>query len=287
MNEGKSVHEVAQSGPGLAFVLFADAFTTMRGGHLLSILFFFMLCLLGLDSAFAWVQTLQTYVYDAILSRQSDGSGSIPKRVTMLSLIILCVSMFLLGLPFATRRGAYYLEVVDHFCPTYCLLVTVFFEYILLGYLVGAEKMIAIVETTQKEPLSPFWRKACASQMRYIGPIMLGVLFVFTVISEGQVGSSLKVNSDGYYVYRGFPTDLIVVGWLTVIVPVLVFVFYIVKVDLKRFFGVILWPRVRRILGGKTSKRKGSLPVGGYPHLEPDVIGQARERVKTETPTDG
>eukprot|EP00397_Hematodinium_sp_SG-2012_P012235 GEMP01012399.1.p1 GENE.GEMP01012399.1~~GEMP01012399.1.p1 ORF type:complete len:575 (+),score=102.84 GEMP01012399.1:323-2047(+) len=286
---GVPVHEVAVSGPGLAFVLFADAFTTMAGGHGLAVLFFFMLLLLGLDSAFAFVQTLQTYVFDAILTRRPDlnvpGKG-LPKRYAILSLTVLCCSMFLLGLPYATRRGAYYLEVVDHFCPTYCLLITVFFEYIVLGYHVGAEKILVMAESTRgaDNPLPPAFRRFLEVQMKYIGPGMLFVLFMFTAISEGLVGSRLRANPDGYTVYDGFPSGTIAMGWLTVIIPVAIFIFFIIKVDLQRVFCAILCPRLSRLLR-KTRpspndyvNMQGLGQSAGYPHLTPEVIGRANGR---------
>merc|ERR550534_3145897 len=134
----------------------------------MSAAFFLMLVLLGLDSSFAWVQTLQTYIMDAILSRRPDlnsGKG-LTLKYSLFTLSILCCALFLLGLPYATQRGAYYLEVIDHFCPTYCLLITVFFQYILLGHLVGVDKIISIVETTIENPLTPCWRRFYEVQMR-------------------------------------------------------------------------------------------------------------------------
>lgn len=48
---GKPIHEVAQEGPGLAFVVYPEVLATMPGSWIWSIAFFLMLLTLGLDSS--------------------------------------------------------------------------------------------------------------------------------------------------------------------------------------------------------------------------------------------
>lgn len=48
---GKPIHEVAQEGPGLAFVVYPEILATMPGSWIWSVAFFLMLLTLGLDSS--------------------------------------------------------------------------------------------------------------------------------------------------------------------------------------------------------------------------------------------
>jgi SNF family Na+-dependent transporter len=48
---GKPIHEVAQEGPGLVFVVYPEALATMPGASVWSLIFFLMLLTLGLDSS--------------------------------------------------------------------------------------------------------------------------------------------------------------------------------------------------------------------------------------------
>jgi SNF family Na+-dependent transporter len=59
---------VAEAGTGLAFVTYPEALALLPLPWLWSILFFFMIFLLGLDTEFAAVETFLTTLYDAFPS---------------------------------------------------------------------------------------------------------------------------------------------------------------------------------------------------------------------------
>ncbi|CAK0835850.1 unnamed protein product [Prorocentrum cordatum] len=75
----------------------------------LSALFFLTLFLLGLDSSFAVVETLQTYLNDWMMSRNPGVKLSV--RGNALRLVLLCTALLLIGLPYVTREGYLLLEV--------------------------------------------------------------------------------------------------------------------------------------------------------------------------------
>ncbi|KAJ9438771.1 Sodium-dependent serotonin transporter [Diplonema papillatum] len=70
-----SVDVLAQrGGAGLAFMTLAEGVSQFGdGSNVFSFLFFLMLLTLGLDSTFAWIETLNTYVYD--YSRKVTGTA--------------------------------------------------------------------------------------------------------------------------------------------------------------------------------------------------------------------
>ena len=59
-----------------------------------------------------------------------------------LALLLICSIGFVMGLIFTTRAGFMFLDVVDHFCPTYCMLTAAFLQYILFGYVYGSDKIM-------------------------------------------------------------------------------------------------------------------------------------------------
>merc|ERR1712072_178992 len=99
------VETLAKSGTGLAFIVYAEALTLLgAGSHFFSFVFFMTLFLLGVDSSIAWIETLNTCILDEL--RKRDIKDTHPTAIPAASPFLI----FLLGLPFATRGGLYYLD---------------------------------------------------------------------------------------------------------------------------------------------------------------------------------
>uniref|UniRef100_A0A915HFM5 Transporter n=1 Tax=Romanomermis culicivorax TaxID=13658 RepID=A0A915HFM5_ROMCU len=71
---GKPIEEVADHGPGLVFVVYPEAISTMPGSTLWALLFFMMLLTLGLDSSFGGSEAIITGLSDEfpILKRNRE-----------------------------------------------------------------------------------------------------------------------------------------------------------------------------------------------------------------------
>lgn len=105
--EGLPVEEVAtRSGTGLAFITIAEAMSFFPTGieNVMSVLFYVMLLTLGLDSSYAWTETIVSSAQEALVSK---GIKYRPWKVTL----VLCIIMFLFGLVFTTRMGNEILDV--------------------------------------------------------------------------------------------------------------------------------------------------------------------------------
>ncbi|PRD31875.1 UNVERIFIED_CONTAM: Sodium- and chloride-dependent GABA transporter 1 [Trichonephila clavipes] len=94
LGPGTSVEDVVASGPGLAFMAYPEALSRLPVPQLWSILFFFMLFILGLDSEFALMENVLTSFCDEYPRLRNH------KSKFCIALGIIC---FLLGLPCTTR----------------------------------------------------------------------------------------------------------------------------------------------------------------------------------------
>mmetsp|Transcript_14915 Transcript_14915/g.37800 ORF Transcript_14915/g.37800 Transcript_14915/m.37800 type:complete len:584 (+) Transcript_14915:64-1815(+) len=227
---GLPVEEVASAGTGLAFEVFAEVLTLFPGGSspFFSVCFFFMLLLLGLDSGFAFVETLQTYVVDFIQHKNPELVMT-PKRNVMV-VTGVCGVLFLIGMVYTTRVGSNLLDVADHFCPTYCLLFVALVEYVLIAWKYGAEKMVEDIQNCAPPQWQQYiYGKAMAFQMKFIGPIGISFILVMALIDEFD-GDSLVANDSGWRTYGGYPTGVIIcLGWGSVVLPVSFFLCSAIK----------------------------------------------------------
>uniref|UniRef100_A0A5F9DW48 Solute carrier family 6 member 7 n=1 Tax=Oryctolagus cuniculus TaxID=9986 RepID=A0A5F9DW48_RABIT len=114
---GVPVDQVAKAGPGLAFVVYPQAMTMLPLSPFWSFLFFFMLLTLGLDSQFAFLETIVTAVTDEFPYYLR------PKKAVFSGLI--CVAMYLMGLILTTDGGMYWLVLLDDYSASFGLMVVV------------------------------------------------------------------------------------------------------------------------------------------------------------------
>lgn len=108
------VSEVADQGPGLAFVAYPAAVALLPVPQLWSSLFFFMLLTLGLDSQFAMVETVTTGLIDEY---------PVLRKKKMWFTLGICIVAFLLGLLLVTRSGIYWFNLYEWYSAFYGLLI--------------------------------------------------------------------------------------------------------------------------------------------------------------------
>ncbi|NXE03897.1 S6A12 protein, partial [Lophotis ruficrista] len=126
------IAEVAQSGPGLAFIAYPTAVTMMPVSQLWSCLFFLMLIFLGLDSQFVCVESMVTALIDMFpgVFRKKGR-----RELLILAIAVIC---YLLGLLLVTEGGMYIFQLFDYYAASgTCLLFLAIFEVISVGWVYG------------------------------------------------------------------------------------------------------------------------------------------------------
>ena len=93
---GLEIDQVAESGPGLAFIAYPKAVAEMPVAPLWSIMFFIMVILLGLDSQFVGVEGLITTLVDLYPKARKS-----PQREIFT--ILVCIVHFFIGLSMTTQ----------------------------------------------------------------------------------------------------------------------------------------------------------------------------------------
>ncbi len=193
---GTPLTELAASGPGLAFVVFPEAISLMPLSGLFSILFFLMLLLLGIDSAFSLAEALNAAL--------SDCHKHLP--IAMIS-IAVCAAAAIAGVIYTTRAGLYLLDIVDHFVTSYNLLLVGICQSILVGWIYRAEKMRRYINQVSDWEVGKWWNVS----IKYIIPLVLVTLL------GAQFSTDLRIP------YEGYPAWALGIGWGIVIVPLLAF----------------------------------------------------------------
>ncbi|XP_042631733.1 sodium- and chloride-dependent glycine transporter 1-like isoform X1 [Cyprinus carpio] len=168
---GVDVSEVADHGPGLAFVAYPEALTLLPISPLWSLLFFFMLILLGLGTQFCLLETLVTAVVDEI------GTDWIIKNKTYVTLGVAIVG-FLLGVPLTTRAGIYWLLLMDNYAASFSLVVISCIMCICIMYVYGHKNYFKDVEMMLGFP-PPLFFRIC---WKYVSPFIITFILIFTVI---------------------------------------------------------------------------------------------------------
>ncbi|XP_043936062.1 sodium- and chloride-dependent GABA transporter 2-like isoform X2 [Protopterus annectens] len=190
------ISEVAESGPGLAFIAFPRAVTLMPLSPLWSCCFFLMILLLGIDSQFIGIETLVTAVVDLYPNVFRKGN-----RRELFSLAFVVLSFFA-GLSMVTEGGMYVFQLFDYYAASgSCLLFVAVFQSVCIAYVYGVDRFYDNIEDMIGYRPGPFLKYAWL----IFTPAICGGTFLFSLIKY----SPLKYNRT--YIY---PPWAYALGWL-------------------------------------------------------------------------
>ncbi|XP_061073698.1 sodium- and chloride-dependent GABA transporter 2-like [Conger conger] len=206
--QGVPIKEVAESGPGLAFIAYPQAVAMMPLPQLWAVCFFIMIILLGLDTQFVMIEVLMTSVMDLfpkVLRRAGRRE---------IFLLLFCLTCFVLELVMITQGGMYVFQLLDYYaCNGACMFFVCAFKVLAMGWLFGAERMMDVIEDMTGERPSLIF-KLC---WLYFTPLVtLGSLIFSLVKYQPLTFNRWYVYPDWAYVLGlllALSSVVLVPGW--------------------------------------------------------------------------
>ncbi|KRX71027.1 Sodium-dependent serotonin transporter [Trichinella sp. T6] len=189
----KDIAEVAETGgPGLVFIVYPRAISTMKAAPIWSVIFFVMLVTLGVDSTFAG--------FEAILTAFCDEYPSVLEKNRKVFAMFFMIAMFFLSLPTVTYGGNYLIEYLDHYAVSYPVLIVVMAETVTISYIYGIKRFSDDVEEMLGVKPSRFlklcWLIVC--------PAIVSMILIFATVQ-------LKPLTLNNYEY---PEWSLILGWI-------------------------------------------------------------------------
>ncbi|XP_077577298.1 sodium- and chloride-dependent transporter XTRP3A [Stigmatopora nigra] len=168
--------DTAVEGVGLAFIVYSEAIQNMPLPQLWSVLYFFMLLLLGLGSMLGNLTAITTplrdfKIFNNVSSEVLNG--------------IVCVILLLLGLGFTTPSGNYWFTMFNEFGASFSLLFVVLIEIITVSYIYGIKRFEKDIEDMIGH--RPNWYFKITWGI--ISPLLLICLFVFYIVNYIRGGT--------------------------------------------------------------------------------------------------
>ncbi|XP_074138978.1 sodium- and chloride-dependent taurine transporter [Sminthopsis crassicaudata] len=248
--QGVDIADVAESGPGLAFIAYPKAVSLMPLPTFWAILFFIMLLLLGLDSQFVEVEGLITSLVDLYPSFLRKGY----RREIFIGLV--CIVSYFLGLTMVTEGGMYVFQLFDYYAASgVCLLWVAFFECIAIAWIYGADRLYDRIEEMIGYRPNPWMKWSWC----VITPILCTGCFIFSLAEH----TPLTYNKE--YVY---PSWAIGLGWVLALSSMLC-IPLVVVIRIFQSQGTLL-ERIRQATVPKPHHRWQHEPEGSTPFCSRD-----------------
>ena len=128
---GVDITEVAKSGPAMAFVIYPEALAQLPFSQFFSATFFLVLITVGIDSQFAFLETVVSGIIDLFPQL---------RRFKILTAASIAGFLFILGIPLCTEAGVYIYQLLDWYGGTVTFVTNGFFESIAISYIYGLKR---------------------------------------------------------------------------------------------------------------------------------------------------
>ncbi|XP_048190854.1 sodium- and chloride-dependent transporter XTRP3 [Perognathus longimembris pacificus] len=198
--------DTAVQGTGLAFIVYTEAIKNMEVSQLWSVLYFFMLLLLGMGSMLGNTAAILTPLTDSkVISRY------LPKEVIS---GLVCLISCAIGLLFTMEAGSYWFDIFNDYSATLSVLLVVLVEIIAVCYVYGLRRFESDLQATTGRALNWYWKAmwACVSPLLIVG---LFFFYVTDYILTGTLQYQAWDATQGRLVTKDYPPQaLAVIGLL-------------------------------------------------------------------------
>lgn len=165
----EDVGSVVKGGTGLAFISYPDAiakFETLPQAF--SVLFFFMLFVLGVGSNIAMTSCVMTAIRD-----------NFPKVSNNYAALGIALISVIIGLVYVTPGGQFILNLIDYFGASMIALTLAIVELFSLGWIYGVRRICKDTEFMIGKNPGWYWRICWG----VITPIMMTAILIYTFVS--------------------------------------------------------------------------------------------------------
>ncbi|XP_004676304.1 PREDICTED: sodium- and chloride-dependent transporter XTRP3 [Condylura cristata] len=207
--------DTAVQGTGLAFIVYTEAIKNMEVSQLWSVLYFFMLLMLGIGSMLGNTAAILTPLTDSkVISRH------LPKEaISGLVCLINCA----IGMVFTMEAGNYWFDIFNDYAATLSLLLIVLVETVAVCYVYGLRRFESDLRAMTGRTLNWYWKVMWAG----VSPLLIISLFIFYLsdyILTGTLQYQAWDSTQGQLVTKDYPPyALAVIGLLvassTVCIP--------------------------------------------------------------------
>ena len=133
------INELPLAGPDLVFVAFPAALTLMPGATLWAIAFFIMLFLVGVDTQFAFLETLAGYVEDEKIKIFGKEIRIEAGRV------MITVALFVAGFILNFDGGFHFLALFDDYSTIIPMMLSALLECVVFAWIYRTQNIDALV----------------------------------------------------------------------------------------------------------------------------------------------
>ncbi|PNJ31769.1 sodium- and chloride-dependent transporter XTRP3 isoform X3 [Pongo pygmaeus] len=198
--------DTAVQGTGLAFIVYTEAIKNMEVSQLWSVLYFFMLLMLGIGSMLGNTAAILTPLTDSKII-----SSHLPKEAIS---GLVCLVNCAIGMVFTMEAGNYWFDIFNDYAATLSLLLIVLVETIGVCYVYGLRRFESDLKAMTGRAVSWYWKVMWAG----VSPLLIVSLFVF-YLSDYILTGTLKYQawdaSQGQLVTKDYPAyALAVIGLL-------------------------------------------------------------------------
>ncbi|XKL65370.1 hypothetical protein PGB90_008790 [Kerria lacca] len=175
VKQGIPISSVATEGPGLVFQVYPEAVATLPGSHVWSVLFFFMLITLGIDSAMGGLECVITGLMDEFCLFFAGKKYA--REIFTLCAIGVSFTVATINV---TPGGIYMFHLFDTYSAGISLLCSALFEAIAVSWFYGLERFTGDIELMLGHRPGLYWR-IC---WKFISPTFIIGVVIFGLIYQ-------------------------------------------------------------------------------------------------------